>query len=253
MVRTSKRLFVPIILLLIGTIVLCLFLCSIINIQGLNTQQTGLVSTDDQAIQIALPLAKTYAKENNYTITLTRASLGESTRPYWLVEIEFKTTENKDKQNSSISIFDLNQQSNIFNAIESEGYQSPSYLYEVNYVYEVTIWADTGEIYHHGIMILNTRPNDSSDMAEIRIPVDQAFEIALPFAQAYAQENNRTITTNVSVYAGYVNSRPSLQIDIYFEPIAYDQHSVQYYIHSYAVTIWGDTGEIRHHGEQGYY
>jgi len=248
LVGKNKRILILAILLTVVITTICLFLGSIFSIQSSNTQPNGPVSTDEQAIKIAIPLAKTCAKEKNYTITTPKATFRESTRPYWVVEIEFKTIENKDQQSPSILIFDLNQQSSIFNATKDENYQNPSYLY----TYEVTIWADTGEIYHHGIMTFRTLHDDLNDVEEFGISVDQAFELALPFVQVYAQENNRTITTNVCIYAGYVNSRPTWIIEMNFETINDKQkHDVQYYIYGYAVLIWGDTGEIRDHGVQG--
>jgi hypothetical protein len=81
-----------------------------------------------------------------------------------------------------------------------------------------------------------------------------AIDLALPIAQAYAQENNRTITTvNSNIF--YVDSRPTWQIDIHFEPIHTHEKAIQghpYGIYAYCVAIWGDTGEIRHHNEQSH-
>ena len=211
--------------MLLVVVILCMSLFGpIIKRQGSNSMlPAGNVSSEIKAVEIALPLAQAYVQENNRTILSTEVTLRVADRSYWLVE--FETT-----------------------VIEKPGGGYP----RVN-VYEVTVWADTGEIYHHGIVWISGSRDGSNGREAFKISVDQAIEIALPFAQMYAQENNRVITTKVSVDAGYVNSRPGWQVDIFFEPIAYDKHSVQYYIYGYAVLIWGDTGEIRHHGEQGSY
>jgi hypothetical protein len=49
-------------------ITLCLVLSSTINSQNINTSLKKSVSTEKQAIEIALPLAQTYAQENNRTV-----------------------------------------------------------------------------------------------------------------------------------------------------------------------------------------
>jgi hypothetical protein len=217
MVMKNKKIFIPIILVSVIIVALCLVLNSA------NTQSKGPVSTEDQAVKIALPLAKTCAKENNLAITTTKATLIESINPYWLVEFELKTDE----------------------------YTDPAIK---RYAYEVAVWADTGKIYHHGptqVAIAPKAPKDSSE-ENVKITLDKAIEIALPLAQAYAQENNRTITTIIS--SCYLNARSSWDFDIIFETIKSDKidsSGGQYWIIGYQVSVWADTGEIQRHNVIG--
>jgi hypothetical protein len=86
-------------------------------------QSSGPVSTENQAVEIALPLVQEYIQSPNqhkdYSIAATKVTFEESDRPYWLVEIEFKVE-------------------------RDECYCPPAKGYEV------VVWADNGEIHHHG-------------------------------------------------------------------------------------------------------
>jgi hypothetical protein len=96
------------------------------------------------------------------------------------------------------------------------------------------------------ILLNNQRPPLLSDC--VVSTKERAVEIALPFAQEYAQENNRTITTAGSDVF-YIDSRPCWDVGITFEaikPAEKELHSDQYFISGYSVSIWGDTGEIRY-------
>jgi len=202
----SKKIVIPVILFSVIIVALCLVL-------GLaNMQPNGPISTEERAVEIALPIVQTYAQENNRTITTTKTTLRESARPYWLVEIGLKDVENPN------GIYHLRTTS-----------------------YEVTMWADTGEIYHHGSIWAELPYNEE----KFKIPIDIAIEIAYPFAQKYAQENNLTITTTNS-WTGEEYSRPAWMIDIQFD-------NINQGFYSYCIFIWGDTGEIRWHREQGWY
>jgi len=189
-------------------------------------QSNGPVSTEKQAIKTALPLVQKCAKENNFAITTTKATLIiDSTLPYWFVEFELKP---KDYTPSDI----------------------PSCAYEV------AVWADTGKIYHHGQIQIGSLPNSINyDEKDFNFSLVNAIETAYPLVQEYAQENNRTLATGVVVRAFYVDSRPTWQIDVLFEPIKNHPHAFldhPYGVYAYGVTVWADTGEIRSTSEQGW-
>jgi uncharacterized protein YpmB len=189
-----------------------------------NMQSNGPISTEKQAIKIALPLVKAFTKENNLATTTTKATFIESTNnPYWFVEIGLNTKENTDPNVK-------------------------------RYAYTVAIWADTGKIYHHGPMQITIGPKAPNDSREenVKITLDKAIEIALPLAQAYAQENNRIITTITS--SCYLDSRSCWCFDINFEAIKSDKidsSGGQYWIIGYQVSVWADTGEIQSHNVAG--
>lgn len=220
----NKKIAIPIIILLVISVALCLGLGSILsNSQTSNTQPKSIVYGKETAIEIALPFAQAYAQEYNRTLTTTKATLRETDRPYWFIEIGLETVENPESKYH----------------LKTPGY-------------EVTVWADTGEIYHQCVI----PPYSEQDF---KISLEKAIEIAYPITQVYAQNNNRTIATTVTGWAGYVDSRPCWQIDINFETMSGDEkalhlvHGHPYGIQAYAVTIWGDTGEVRSQNEQGYY
>jgi antitoxin component of RelBE/YafQ-DinJ toxin-antitoxin module len=179
------------------------------------------VSTKEEANEIALPLAQTYAQKNNYTISTITTTLRETTKPYWLIETEFEPTK--------IAQYAINNET-----------------ITISYAYEVTVWADTGKIYHHSSITINPLTNAPNLSKEnVKITVDEAIEIALPLAQTYAQKNNRTITTIHSTcnLDSYLDSRPWWQITIGFEDG--ERIGSQMWVAGYTVRIWGDTGEIQ--------
>ena len=147
----------------------------------------GLVSTADQALEIAMPIVEQYAKENNRTITTVEATLRQSS--HWFIEVGFE-------------------------AVEGKGYHDRSGAYQVS------MWADSGEIWHHGPIWHNAWRNVSASDEFIKLTVNEAIASALPIAEQYAQENNRTITTMVGAsLSNYADSRPSWLIDVKFETI----------------------------------
>jgi len=194
----SKKIVISAILLLAISVALCVGLGSTLsNSQASNTPPISVVYGEEEAVKIALPLVQAYAQENNRTLTTTKTILRETDRPYWFIEIELKTAEN------------------------------PDFKYHLQTTsYEVAVWVDTGEIRHHGsiwidthgLLWLNNSPTASYCEDDFKISLDKAIEIAYLFAQTYAQENNRTLTT-VDSYAGYADSRPTYSIDIRFEAI----------------------------------
>jgi hypothetical protein len=206
-----KKTLIPIILIAIVLIIATVLVMG--NSQESNSRPNSSVSTENQAVEIALPLAQAYVKRTDhhkdYSITTTKASLKETDRPYWFIEIELKIERH-------------------------ECYCRPATGYEV------AVWADTGEIYHHGPIWNGDTP--------FKISVDKAIETALPLAQAYAQENNHTITTLTS--SCYFDIRPGWDIIVNFEVIEKEKgesFGEQYGIGGYYVGIWADTGEIRTH------
>jgi hypothetical protein len=218
---TGKKILIPVILISVILIVaVCIFGGSTIgNNQGSNTRPNGFVSTENQAVEIALPLAQAYAQEYNLAITTTKATFIESNNPYWFVEIEFQV---KEWEHSRIE----------------------------KAAYEIAVWADTGKIYHHGSMqvIVGSEAQNGSSEENVKITLDKAVEIALPLAQTYAQENNRTTTTLTSTC--YLDTRPSWDVIINFEVIETEKGepiSEQCGISGYYIGIWADTGEIRTH------
>jgi flagellar basal body-associated protein FliL len=80
---------------------------------------------------------------------------------------------------------------------------------------------------------------------------EQAVEIALPFAQVYAQENNRIITV-VACNVVYFDSRPSWTVGVTFKVVEKANNALigQYYVFGYTVSIWADTGEIQQNEAQ---
>jgi hypothetical protein len=83
---------------------------------------------------------------------------------------------------------------------------------------------------------------------------DEAIKNALPLAQTYAQENNRTITT-IGSKVVYVNDRPYWGVTINFKDLEKNENGApsQQWIYGYYVSIWADTGEIQHHSILGNY
>ena len=207
---------------IILTFSLCLAFSPIVTSQESNKLSTSPISTDDEAIRIAVPIVERYAEENNRTITTVEAMLRDSSQPYWFVEA-------------------------VLEPIDGRGY------HERSVAYQVSIMADNGELWHHGPIWNNAWQNSSIwTMDKNIINVDKAIEIAIPIAEDYAKENNRTITTMVEAsLSNYADSRPSWQIDIKFEPV--DELGVQHWIDAYQVSVWGDTGEIQSHNERGWY
>jgi hypothetical protein len=225
----SKRLIFGLLLLLafsvILTVSLGLALSSTGNSQESNILSTDPVSTTDDANRIAMPAIEQYAEENNRTITTVEATLRNSTRFYWFIEAGFE-------------------------AVEGKGY------HERSCAYQVSVWEDTGEIWHQGPIWQNAWRNVSVSDNLIKIPVDEAIAIALPVSEQYAKENNRTITTVEASLSNYVDSRPSWHINIKFEAVKNGEHywkDAQYWIDAYQVSVWADTGDIQSHNERGWY
>jgi len=88
----------------------------------------GLVSTANQAIEIAMPIVELYAKENNRTITsMVDATLSyDDSMPIWLVDVEFEAIK----------------------SLAEEPWRDLQFWIDV---YQVSIWADTGEIRYHDV------------------------------------------------------------------------------------------------------
>ncbi|MCL2135666.1 MAG: hypothetical protein FWH37_09030 [Candidatus Bathyarchaeota archaeon] len=215
----GKKIFITAMLIFVVLVIaVCIVVGSTMgNSQDSNTQPISPVSTENQAIEIALPLAQTYAQENNFAITATKATFIEATNSYWFVEVEFKIMEYTHSK------------------IERVGY-------------EVAVWADTGKIYHQGFMQIgiDTQVPDGSSEENVKITLDKAIEIALPLAQVYAQENNRTPTTLSSNC--YFDARPCWDIIVNFEVMEKETgepFSEQYGVCGYYICIWADTGEIQ--------
>lgn len=127
---TGKKILIPVILISVILIVaVCIFGGSTIgNNQGSNTRPNGFVSTENQAVEIALPLAQTYAQENNRTTTTLTSTCYLDTRPSWDVIINFEVIETEKGE-------PISEQCGISG-------------------YYIGIWADTGEIRTHSVINL---------------------------------------------------------------------------------------------------
>jgi len=193
----------------------------LVNSQESTRLSTGPISTTDEAIKIGMPIVDQYIEENNRTITTVEATLRNSTQPYWFIQVEFE-------------------------GIESRGYHDQSSGYEVS------VWADSSEILQHG-PIWHNSPSATDE--NTKNTVARAIEIAIPIAEEYIEENNRTITTMVEAsLTNHTDSRPLWQIDVKFEPVKNgDYRDVQHWIDAYTVSIWADTCEIRSHSARGWY
>lgn len=144
--------------ILVSSIILTVSLYGAFNPIGTsqesNISSPSSVSTDDDAIRIALPIVEESIEENNRTITNVEAILRNFTQPYWFIVARFEV-------------------------VESKGYHDRSGAYEV------TVWADTGEIWHHGPIWINAWRNSPGTSDEnIKITVDEAIGIAMPIAEA---------------------------------------------------------------------
>jgi hypothetical protein len=98
------------------------------------------------------------------------------------------------------------------------------------------------------------------------ISADEAIQIATPYINQYANENNRTII-DVKATFNFVpdfacersdNSSalyPIWGVEASFEKITYNSWppSGNYYFIGYSVTIWADTAQIQSHGVQGFF
>jgi hypothetical protein len=216
----SGKKFFPIILIsVILTIAVCIVVGSTIGIsQESNMQPNGPVSTEKQAVGIALSLAQEYIQNSDqhkdYSIVTTKAVFEEVDRSYWFVEIGFKVERDECR------------------CIPASGYA-------------VAVWADTGETDHHGPIY----HNGSKDVAgTFKVSVDRANEIAWPLVQAYAQENNRAITTLNN--GCILDNRPYYDVVAQFEAIENVKGETlgnQKGVGGYYVSVWADTGEIRSH------
>ena len=103
------------------------------------------------------------------------------------------------------------------------------------------------------LTIINDQESIMLPNCAVSTKVD-AVEKALPFAQVYAQENNRTITT-VDSEVFYVHDRPCWQITINFKAVKNHEHAFRdhpYGVYAYCVLIWADTGEVQAYNEQGW-
>jgi hypothetical protein len=226
----NKRLFGLLLLLACSvtlTVAVGLALSSPDNNQEPDILSTDSISTSDDANKIAIPIIEQYAEENNRTITTVDATLRDSThRSYWFILADFEATEGK-------------------------GY------HERSCAYQVSVWKDTGEIWHQGPIWQNAWRNVSASDNPIKIPMDEAIATALPVSEQYAKENNRTLTSMIETsLSNYADSRPSWHINIKFEPVKNGEQywkDAQYWIDAYQVSIWADTGEIQSHNERGWY
>jgi len=122
----DKKIFPIMLLSIVLIIVVCIIVVmgsTIGNSQESNIQSNDPVSAEKKVIEIALPLAQEYIQRpdqhKDYSIVTTKATLEETDRPYWFVEITFKVERDECR------------------CAPAKGY-------------EVVVWADTGEIYHHG-------------------------------------------------------------------------------------------------------
>lgn len=98
------------------------------NNQESTKTPADLFSTTDDAITIAMPIVEQYAEENNRTITtMVEASLSNyvDSRPSWQIDIKFDAIQRGEE-----------------------------HLKDVQYwidAYQVSVWADTGEIKSHNV------------------------------------------------------------------------------------------------------
>jgi len=92
---------------------------------------------------------------------------------------------------------------------------------------------------------------------------DDAIQIAMPYIEQYAKENNRTIE---SVGATFYETKdtqderggqtyPCWEINAGFIRLNYTENgdNTQYYINGYSVGVWADTREIRWSSIMGFY
>lgn len=217
--QKGKRIFPIILLSVILIITVCIVVGSTIgNNQESNIQPNSPISTEKQAIEIALPLAQTYIQKpdqhKDYSIATTKATFEQSDRSYWFVEIGFKVE-------------------------RDECYCVPASGYVV------AVWADTGETDHHGPIYHNS---PKYEVGTFKVSVDRANEIAWPLSQAYARENNRVITILSSSYN--LDNRPYWDVIVQFEAIENAKGETfgnQKGVGGYYISVWADTGEIRGH------
>jgi len=208
----NKKIIVSVILFSVVIVTLCI-------VWGLANMQTNeSVSTEKKAVEIALPLAQEYIQRpdqhKDYSIVTTKATFEETDRPHWFVEITFKVE-------------------------RDECYCAPAKGYEV------VMWADTGEIYHQGPVYHH---DATYAVGTFEISIDKVKEIALPLAQAYAQANNRVITT--LTISCHLDNRPYWDVIMQFEAIEnknMESLGDQKGVCGYYVSVWADTGEIRRH------
>ncbi len=240
--RTKNKKLVYGLVILVSSIILIfslwIALSPIVTSQEANMASTSSISTDDEAINIALPIVDQYTEENNRTITNVEATLRNSTQPYWVVEATFDPIERIGDHNRT-------------------------------YAYQVLVRADTAEIWHHGT--LSTAINFTS-FADVKITLDEAIRIAMPVVEQYAKEYNRTITPAIEAWlsddsGGRWNpdwnpdSRPIWCIVLGFEAVTWEQydqypdneHGAQPWIDGYEMYVWADTGEIQSHLPRGHY
>jgi len=228
--------------ILVSSIILTVSLYGAFNPIGTSQESNILspssVSTDDDAIRIALPIVEEYIEENNRTITNVEAILRNSTQPYWFVEAAFEPVEGRG-------------------------------THDRTYAYQILVRPDTAEIWYHGT--LSTVINFTS-FPEVKIAADEAIRIAMPVVEQYAEEYNRTITPIVQARlsddsGGRWNpdwnpdSRPIWSIGLGFEAVTWEQYQqyqdkeyrAQPWVDGYVVYVWADTGEIHSHLPQGHY
>jgi hypothetical protein len=114
--------------------------------------------------------------------------------------------------------------------------------------------------------VFNPSDNSQESNAVSVSTAEEAVTIAMPLVEQYANENNRTITTVEATFSdsshphrllGEIENdtihRPHWEVEIEFKLLNDIDTGVQYWIHGYYVEVWADTGEIRHHNEQGHY
>ena len=88
------------------------------------------------------------------------------------------------------------------------------------------------------------------------ISSEQAYSIAMPYIEEYAQETNRVISRiDVSFSNNYpdgigLRGEPFLCYPMW-EVSAYFPNPEEYGVVGYSVFIWADTGQLYHKGAQG--
>jgi hypothetical protein len=224
--------------------------------------------TAQQAIQIAKNYTNQYAKENNRTIVDIKAVFGYSSICY-IYWNHFDCSPSKSdipNENKTYCVWNVTAafQETAPKSFVSDGqpvleYTVPSFL--------VSIYGYSGQIKSQGpIITVNQQSlydnfqlmvNQGQDLLPgSYVSAEQAIQMATPYVNQYASENNRTVLGMEAVLAMIQTERGSDGYAYY--PIwSVEAHFGErpppgnYWIEGYNVSIWADTAQLRSNNQQG--
>jgi hypothetical protein len=205
--------------------------------------------TAEECLGIAKNSVKAYGELFNFSLCKLFADMvPETLEGYEITEVKYEfygfVTEDTSNVKGAIIIEKENMALEI--RLTAYGLKFKWGYYRLgNYTLSYGVASIAGiEVFENGLIKHFSYSNWSLATSEVVITKEQAIEIAKPYAEAYAQNNSRTITCE---RAGlFLCLRNDTHAPVWAAYFAFDERGDSWVI-GYRVDVLADTGEVRNH------